>query len=81
VEGDRLFDALARRAASSVRRPPPAGEVGARVLLDAVFLVSRTARARFEAGIAQAAKRLSDRGFALALTGPWPPYHFVMDGR
>jgi hypothetical protein len=49
------------------------------MVLDAAFLVPRRAARRFRAAAGDAARTLAARGFALSVTGPWPPYHFVAD--
>jgi hypothetical protein len=75
-----LYDALASRARLSRRRPPselPAG--GGSLLLDAAFLVPRSRAASFRAFAAKRAKALAPDGYAVTLTGPWPPYTFVQD--
>jgi hypothetical protein len=52
-------------------------EAGARLLLDAAFLVAKGDAAAFEAALAEGAGRLAACGCAATLTGPWPPYNFV----
>jgi len=48
-----------------------------RLLLDAAFLVPRAKAARFRAAAERQAKKIAPAGYALQLTGPWPPYSFV----
>src|SRR5262249_23991889 len=75
-----LYDALASRARLSRRRSAselPAG--GGSLLLDAAFLVPRARAASFRALAAKHAKALAPHGYAVTLTGPWPPYTFVQD--
>jgi hypothetical protein len=75
-----LYDALASRARLSRRRSasePPAG--GGSLLLDAAFLVPRSRAASFRALAAKHAKALAPHGYAVTLTGPWPPYTFVRE--
>jgi hypothetical protein len=80
-EADRVFDALTRLADDSRRRTPAVEGPTSRMVLDAAFLVVRRDARRFRAAAGAAARALAARGLALVLTGPWPPYHFVADGR
>jgi Gas vesicle synthesis protein GvpL/GvpF len=52
-------------------------ESRSRLLLDAAFLVPRGKAARFRTAAARQAKKIAPAGFALQVTGPWPPYSFV----
>lgn len=54
-----------------------AGALGSSALLDAAFLVARTAEPRFEQAARRTAQPLADRGFRVSVTGPWPCYSFV----
>ena len=76
---DALFEELSAAADEARRRPPPAGEVGKRVLLDAAFLLPRKRAKAFQSRVRAQAKQLSAHGYQLTLTGPWPPYNFVAD--
>ena len=76
---DGLFEELSARADDARRRPPPPGEIGKRVLLDAAFLLRRAKAKPFQAAVRAQAKKLGDLGYQLTLTGPWPPYNFVVD--
>jgi len=76
---DGLFELLAVQADDARRRPPPPGEVGKRVLLDAAFLLRRTKSKAFQTKVRAEAKKLADRDYQLTLTGPWPAYTFVSD--
>ena len=76
---DGLFELLAVQADDARRRPPPPGEVGKRVLLDAAFLLQRKKAKAFQTKVRAEAKRLADRDYQLTLTGPWPAYTFVSD--
>ena len=76
---DALFDRLAAKADDARRRPPPPGEIGKRVLLDAAFLLPRKRSKAFQALVRGEAKKLADRDYQLTLTGPWPAYTFVTD--
>jgi hypothetical protein len=68
----RPFARDARRRA--VTAPP-----GSRshLLLDAAFLVPRVKAPRFRAASERHAKKIAPAGYALQITGPWPPYSFV----
>ena len=76
-----LFAELSARADDARRRPPPPGEIGKRVLLDAAFLLRRGKTKAFQAAVRAQAKQLAGRGYQLTLTGPWPPYNFVVDAK
>ncbi|HUB10144.1 MAG TPA: GvpL/GvpF family gas vesicle protein [Myxococcales bacterium] len=74
---DALFRRLSSAADESLRRPPPAGAAGARLLLDAVFLVPRRRGRAFKSEARRASAAFDRDGLSLVLTGPWPPYHFA----
>ena len=76
---DGLFELLAVQADDARRRPPPPGEIGKRVLLDAAFLLQRKKAKAFQTKVRAEAKKLADRDYQLTLTGPWPAYTFVSD--
>jgi hypothetical protein len=76
---DGLFELLAVQADDARRRPPPPGEVGKRVLLDAAFLLQRKKAKAFQTKVRAEAKKLADRDYQLTLTGPWPAYTFISD--
>jgi methylase of polypeptide subunit release factors len=77
AETDRAYEELARHAAEARRREPVAGEAGARLLLDAAFLVPREDGESFEEAVARWADRLAGQACEITLTGPWPPYNFI----
>lgn len=79
AEVDRAWNELAGRAAEARRRPPDAGEAGARLLLDAAFLVPADEGEAFEAGVRRVAERLAAGDCEVTLTGPWPAYNFLGD--
>ena len=79
AEADRIFGALARRADDARRQTPPPGDAGIRVLLDAAFLVRARRSPQFRATAHGLARRLAGEGYALTLSGPWPPYTFVAE--
>jgi hypothetical protein len=75
-----LYDRLAAEATLARRRA--ASELpaqGGPLLLDAAFLVRRSRARRFRSRAAAQAKQLAPNGYAVSLSGPWPPYTFVQD--
>jgi hypothetical protein len=72
---DRVFRELKRHAAAAVRKPL-ADEAG-RLLLDAVFLATKTGAGVLRREVAARARAVRADGLELVLTGPWPPYHFL----
>lgn len=77
AEVDRAWEELARQAVDARRREPVPGEAGARLLLDAAFLVPSGDGADFEAEVRRLAERLAGEACEVTLTGPWPPYNFL----
>jgi hypothetical protein len=65
---------LARRRGAT-EAASPAGAL----ILDAVFLVRRGESGRFRTFVRGEARALAPEGYAVALTGPWPPYSFMVD--
>ncbi len=65
--------------ARDVRQRPltTAATRGSRLLLDAAFLVPRTREKRFRTAVARQTRRLAPEGYAVHLSGPWPPYSFI----
>ncbi len=75
---NRAFATLAALAADAQRHPPPAGGAQTtRLLLDAAFLVANGGIARFRTATRRMARDLSRDGYAVEVTGPWPPYNFI----
>jgi hypothetical protein len=73
-----LYDRLAARATLARRKAPRDLPVqGGPLLLDAAFLVPRRRARSFQSFAAREAGSLARSGYALTLTGPWPPYSFV----
>jgi len=75
-----LFDELAAHAAEARRRPAtelPAE--GGPLVLDAALLVPRARSTRLKNAAARQARALLPEGYAVSLTGPWPPYSFMQD--
>ena len=76
-EAERAYDALARQSRRARRRPAPIGTIGARLLLDAVFLVPDARAKGFVRAAQRIEKALAKDGCSVTASGPWPPYHFV----
>jgi hypothetical protein len=75
---NRAFTTLAALAADAQRHPPTAGgSQTTRLLLDAAFLVANRGIARFRTATRRMARDLSRDGYAVEVTGPWPPYNFI----
>jgi Gas vesicle synthesis protein GvpL/GvpF len=73
-----VVTALAAIARDVKERPlATAATSGSRLLLDAAFLVPRTRERRFRAAVARETRRLAPEGYAVHLSGPWPPYSFI----
>ena len=75
-----VYERLAKNARAARKRTSrdlPSGQ--GTLLLDAAFLVARTRQTAFRAVAAKEAKALAAKGYAITLTGPWPPYTFVQD--
>lgn len=77
IEVQSAYDELARHAVEARRREPAPGEAGARLLLDAAFLVPSGDGDAFEAEVRRQADRLAGQSCEVTLTGPWPPYNFL----
>jgi hypothetical protein len=68
-----------QRLARDVRRRNSAAEPGSNPpLAEAAFLVATPARSRFKLAAHRHAAHCAAAGAALALTGPWPAYNFVL---
>jgi hypothetical protein len=80
-EALRAFAELSRKADDARQRPITQGDSGAPLLLDAAFLVRREKTAPFEKAVARLAAELGPRGYDVTLTGPWPVYHFLGNGK
>jgi Gas vesicle synthesis protein GvpL/GvpF len=75
-----LYDRLAGNATLARRRSPSEMPVqGGSLLIDAAFLVPRSRAASFRSLVAREARKLAPQGYAVVMTGPWPPYTFVRD--
>jgi hypothetical protein len=69
--------ALKKIARASILKPPVDGEAGARLVIDAAYLVPNARRAKFRSEVKRQVKRCRAAGCTLTLTGPWPAYHFI----
>jgi len=79
TEGERLYRAMARLATASRRlTATEQAASGSRLLVDAAFLVPVAQGSRFRAAVRQKSRELRAAGLALTVTGPWPPYNFIM---
>lgn len=77
-EADRLFVTLTREVADARRRTETEqASAGARLLLDAAFLVPATRTRSFRTLVGRHAKTIAAAGVVVSLTGPWPPYNFI----
>ncbi len=77
---EEAYESLATVADATRRRP--AGELeGTRVVLDAALLVPAGRLTSFKRLVRRASTGLASHGYRLSLTGPWPAYNFVGDGR
>jgi hypothetical protein len=74
---DEVFDGLARIARDNRRRDRSESPGSNPPVLDAAFLVTARARARFRAAARRAGRQCASAGGAMTLTGPWPAYSFV----
>jgi hypothetical protein len=74
---DALLDPLATHARES-RVLPVQGNAGREeeVAFNWAFLVPRTQERAFRNEVGRQEQKYADRGLALDLTGPWPPYNF-----
>lgn len=72
---DEAFTRLATLAKAHKKKPVPAE--AQRTFLDGVLLVPASERERVEREVQALDEELRARGVELALTGPWPAYHFL----
>jgi hypothetical protein len=77
AEVDEVYAELSRSAAEALRREAVTPEAGARMLLDAAFLVPAERAAEFEEAVQRCSARLAPGACEVTLTGPWPAYNFV----
>jgi len=50
--------------------------IGDRMIMNAAFLVNRSAEKAFDEGVKELSRRY-EHLLAFKYTGPWPPYNFV----
>lgn len=74
-----IFDLLRRSADDARTLPIASPQPGAEttLLLHSAFLVTDSGLDAFRRILGEQAGGLTDTGFELELTGPWPPYHFA----
>jgi len=80
-DANRVYRAMAREATAARRRPETERAPGSTLLVDAAFLVPTRRMRAFRAALRRQSRDLGASGVRMALTGPWPPYHFVDSGR
>ena len=68
---------LAREAVTRPLTPSAATSTDATLVLNAAFLVDRSAFDAFRAELTRRTRECEPRGLSFDFTGPWPPYHFV----
>jgi Gas vesicle synthesis protein GvpL/GvpF len=77
---NEIHDQLAGRAAEALRnplQPPELADYEGEMLLNGVYLVDDDRESAFRDAVTTLAAEWSERGVAVELTGPWPPYNFV----
>ncbi|MGI8622098.1 MAG: GvpL/GvpF family gas vesicle protein, partial [Solirubrobacteraceae bacterium] len=75
-----IHDALGRETVASAVNPPQRPEAHGRdaeMLLNAAYLIDDERREALRGLVESLAAEHEPAGFALELTGPWPPYNFV----
>ena len=70
TEVDSLYANLEKASKRALKRVAPKRDLAGRVLLDAVFLVTRKGNAKFKKALMGTAQGLADDGFDVMLTGP-----------
>jgi hypothetical protein len=77
-EATKLHRLLSKHASDAVRRTSTEQAApGARLLLDAAYLVPSKRGAAFRAELRRAGRALEAGGIRASLTGPWPAYNFI----
>jgi hypothetical protein len=71
------FDRLSRHAKDAQQRPRRQEPGSNPPILEAAFLVTARARARFKAEAKRQAALCAAAGATMTVTGPWPAYNFV----
>ena len=80
-DANRVYRAMAREATAARRRSDTERAPGSTLLVDAAFLVSTRRMRAFRTALRRQSRGLGASGVRMALTGPWPAYHFVDAGR
>ena len=77
-QADAVFDELAALSGDATRRAPGESPIGgARLLLDAAYLVPLAEAKAFRREAKRIGKSLAAGGYDLTVSGPWPPYNFI----
>ncbi|HEX5108196.1 MAG TPA: GvpL/GvpF family gas vesicle protein [Vicinamibacterales bacterium] len=76
-DANRVYRTMAREATAARRRTETEQTSGSTLLVDAAFLVPAARMRAFRAALRRQHRQLGASGVRMALTGPWPPYHFV----
>lgn len=77
-EATKVHRLLSKHVSDAVRRTSTEQAApGARLLLDAAYLVPSKRGAAFRAEVRRAARALEAGGIRASLTGPWPAYNFI----
>jgi hypothetical protein len=74
---DTAFERLSRHARDAHRRPRRQEPGSNPPILEAAFLVTAAARARFKAEAKRQSASCATAGADMTLTGPWPAYNFI----
>jgi hypothetical protein len=80
AEAKRAYRDLAKYAEDARSIPTEQGEAGGMVILDSAFLIASGKVKRFREAIERLTARIGQT-YDVTLTGPWPPYNFVMKAK
>lgn len=75
----RLYERLAAKARDARRRSAAELPAQGSLLLDAAFLVPKSRSTSFRQLATRESRALAPHGYAVTLSGPWPPYTFVQE--
>jgi hypothetical protein len=75
--GESAYRELAAKAQEARRIPTVPDPASSRVVMDAAFLVPSSKDKSFQQAVQKLTKRMG-RVYDVTLTGPWPPYNFVV---
>ena len=73
---DQLSEPAVEVTTARPQDPALSGYDG-RMVLNGIYLLRDAALPTFREHVEQLEQRLAPRGFSFAVTGPWPPHHFV----